>query len=112
MKKSGGGRPPRALSRSARAWYRKLTGEFDISDEAGRLLLLTAMHCLDRAEGARLQLDRDGTTVVDRWGQTKVHPLVNVERDARSGMLAALKALNLDIEPKRDRPGRPPGGRG
>ena len=84
--------------------------EFDIEDEAGRLLLLSAMRCFDRVEDARSLLAKDGITVTDRWGQVKCHPAVTVERDARSGMLASLKALNLDIEPKRDRPGRPPSG--
>ena len=45
----------------------------------------------------------------DRYGQLKAHPAVNIERDARAAMLAALKAMNLDVEPLRDRPGRPGG---
>jgi hypothetical protein len=44
--------------------------------------------------------------------QPRAHPLLGVERDARAAMVAALKALNLDLEPLRDGPGRPPGSRG
>ncbi len=45
---------------------------------------------------------------IDRFVQRKPHPLLAAERDARAQMLAALKALNLDLEPLKDR-GRPPG---
>ena len=45
----------------------------------------------------------------DRFGQVKSHPLLSVERDSRAQYLAALKALNLDLEPLRDKPGRPGG---
>ena len=66
------------------------------------------MHAYDRAEAARALLERDGITILDRWGQVKPHPAAAIERDARSGLLAALRALNLDVEPLRDRAGRPP----
>ena len=110
MKKSGR-RPavPPGLSNGAKQWYRRLMVEFEIKDEAGLLLLTTAMQALDRAESARVLLEKDGIVIVDRWGQQKLHPAAAVERDARSGMLQALKALNLDVEPLRDRPGRPGG---
>lgn len=51
----------------------------------------------------------EGMTVLDRFGQRKAHPLLPAERDARAQMLAALRALNLDVEPLQDRPGRPAG---
>ena len=100
--------PPKDLSRAAKDWHRRLTNEFEIRDEAGLLLLETAMRAYDRAETARALLERDGVTIADRWGQTKPHPAAAIERDARSGLLAALRALNLDVEPLRDRAGRPP----
>lgn len=55
------------------------------------------------------QIESDGQTVKDRFDQDKPHPLLSVERDARAAMLAALKQLNLDLEPLRDGPGRPGG---
>ena len=99
---------PKDLSRAAKEWFSRLTTEFEIEDQAGLLLLETAMRAYDRAETARALLERDGVTIADRWGQVKPHPAAAIERDARSGLLAALKALNLDVEPLRDRPGRPP----
>jgi hypothetical protein len=43
----------------------------------------------------------------DRFGAPKPHPLLPIERDSRQAFLAGMKALNLDLEPLRDRPGRP-----
>jgi hypothetical protein len=36
-------------------------------------------------------------------GPLKVNPAIAVERGARDGMIAALRSLNLDLEPLRDR---------
>ena len=36
-------------------------------------------------------------TMQDRWGQTKPHPLLATERDARAGFLAGMRALGLDV---------------
>jgi len=58
---------------------------------------------------AQQDIDRDGLLMVDRFGQTKSHPLLGVERDARAQLITTLKALNLDVEPLRDGPGRPGG---
>jgi hypothetical protein len=73
------------------------------------LLLETGMRAFDRCEAARALLDRDGVVVTDRWGQSKQHPAAAVERDARAGLLAALRALCLDVEPLQPRVGRPGG---
>lgn len=109
MKKSGQSKPPKRLSREAQDWWRRLQEEYGIEDEAGRLLLMTAMESFDRMRLAQNAVKRTGATCRDRFGQLKAHPLLTVERDARAQMLAALKALNLDLEPLRDGPGRPPG---
>jgi hypothetical protein len=58
---------------------------------------------------AQKQIKTDGETYRDRFGQIRAHPLLPVERDARAQYLAGLRALNLDVEPLRDRPGRPGG---
>jgi hypothetical protein len=79
-----------------------------VDDDAGLLILSTAFEAFDRMREAQSAINRDGTTVVARFGQLKAHPLLPVERDARAQFLAGLKALNIDLEPLRDRPGRPP----
>jgi P27 family predicted phage terminase small subunit len=100
---------PRGLSTEAKAWWKRLAGEFQIDDDAGLLLLQTAMEAFDRMRLAQEAISDDGLTVLDRFGQRKAHPLLPAERDSRAQMLAALRALNLDVEPLHDRPGRPAG---
>lgn len=107
MKKST--KAPQHLSSEAQSWWDKLTAEYALDDEAGKLLLQTALEAFDRMKRAGERINADGEAVEDRFGQVKPHPLLNAERDARSQMLAALKQLNLDVEPLRDGPGRPPG---
>ena len=109
MKNSQPSKPPRGLSREAARWWRRLTTEYEIGDDAGHLILMTAMEAFDRMRQAQAVLATDGLSITDRFDQIKAHPLCVVERDSRAQMMAALKALNLDIEPLRDGPGRPPG---
>ena len=54
-------------------------------------------------------INTDGLVVIDRFEQKKAHPLLPAIRDSRAQKMAALKALCLDLEPLRDRPGRPGG---
>jgi P27 family predicted phage terminase small subunit len=85
--------------------------DYTIRDEAGLLLLATALEAFDRMRQAQQAIAKDGATFRDRFGQIRVNPATTVERDSRAGMMAALKALNLDLEPLHDRPGRPSGSR-
>lgn len=101
--------PPKHISAEAKRWWRKIQVEYEIEDDTGKLLLQTAMEAFDRTVNCRTLIDADGEIVNDRFGQMKSHPLLAAERDARSQLLNALKSLNLDLEPLRDRPGRPAG---
>jgi hypothetical protein len=83
--------------------------DYAITDEAGRRILDAAWEAWDVWHAAQAVVDRDGLTVPGGRGGLKAHPLLTVIRDSRAAFLAGLKALNLDIEPLRDRPGRPPG---
>lgn len=98
------------LSPKAEDWFARLRDEYGISDAAGLLLLQTAMEAFDRLAECQDSIALHGASCTDRFGQLKPHPLLGAERDARGQMLAALKALNLDLEPLRDGPGRPAGG--
>lgn len=111
MKKSAESRQdaPKGLSKEAREWWSRLVAEYGINDEGGRLLLGNALEAFDRMREAQQLLKRDGLVSKDRFGQRKPHPAAAIERDARGQLLAALRALNLDIEPLRDRVGRPGG---
>lgn len=109
MKKFDPKKPPSTLSAEARAWWARLVADFELEDEAARLLLMTALESFDRMRQAQRKIKREGATYRDRFNQPKPHPLLTVERDSRAAMLSALKALHLDAEPSRDGPGRPPG---
>ena len=100
---------PKHLSKEAKLLWKRLLDEYSITDEAGLLILQTAMEAHDRMREAQNIIKAEGMQVKDRFDQQKAHPLTTVERDSRAAMLAALKALNLDLEPLNDRPGRPGG---
>ena len=112
MKNSSTKRQPTAprngLSAEARAWQAKIIETFELDDEAGALLLMTAMEAFDRLREAQKILATEGIIVRDRFSQPRQHPATLVERDARTSMMRALKALNLDIMPPGN-PGRPLG---
>lgn len=104
-------KPPAHLSAEASAWFNTIVREYGVCDEAGLLMLRGAMESYDRAEEARAILAKEGLTTKDKYGQHRPHPAVGIERDARKNLLSYLRALNLDVEPTRSTPGRPPGRR-
>lgn len=98
------------LKVAGRALWKALQAEYDITDAAGLVLLRTAAECRDLEVDATAEARRDGLVITDKYGQKRPHPCLSVARDARAHMLAAMKSLNLDVEPLRDRVGRPGGG--
>ena len=102
-------KPPKGLSTAARRWWRQIQAEYGIEDPGGLLVLQSACEAFDRMRQAQAILKDEGVTTTDRFGQRRSHPAVTIERDSRGQMLAAVKQLNLDLEPLRDRPGRPGG---
>lgn len=103
-------KPPEHLSVEAKKLWRQLHAEFDLPDTASLVLLESALSAYDRWQSARKILAREGPTIKDRWGTTKCHPCVAVERDAKATMRAALHELHLDLAPL-EAVGRPPKGR-
>lgn len=97
------------LSPDAQAWWDKIKSEYGIADQAGLLLLQSALEAFDRMKQAQATIEEHGICIVDRYDQLKSNPACAVERDSRSQMIQALKSLNLDLEPLRDGRGRPPG---
>ena len=101
--------PPAGLSPESAVWWAKILTEYAIDDPAGLLLLENAMRARDRMVEAAAIIAVHGVVTVDRFGQLRPNPATILERDSRAGMQAALKALNLDLEPLRDSAGRPAG---
>jgi P27 family predicted phage terminase small subunit len=102
-------KPPKGLSAEACKWWESIRVEYDVSDPGGLMILASACEAFDRMRQAQRRLRREGLTSKDRFGQVKANPLTVIERDSRAAMLAALKQLNLDLEPLEQRPGRPAG---
>jgi len=92
------------------ACFSTVADEYGIADAAGLSLRSRAAECVDRMAAAQAAIAEHGELVPDRYGGVKLNPACNLEKDARSGFLAAMRALNLDLEPLRDAPGRPPEG--
>lgn len=88
---------PAHLNAPERVLWRQLLSAHRFDDAASLALLRTAMEAHMRARRCREAIDRDGEAVSDRFGQTKSHPLLPAERDARSAFLAAMKLLGLDM---------------
>ena len=88
-----------------------LIREYGIDDPAGLKLLQSSCESYDLIQQCLQAIRDDGLMMETETGQKKPHPLLPTMRDARSSMLQALKSLNLDLEPLREKPGRP-GGRG
>ena len=100
---------PEGLRADGESFFERVAAEYTIDDAAGRELLARAAECVDRLAAARAAIAEHGELVIDRYGAPKLNPACNLEKDARNGFLAALRALNLDLEPLRDGPGRPSG---
>ena len=100
-----------AFSAEARTFERQIVAEYRINDAAGLKLLARACEALDRLRRAQRLIARDGEVIGDKKGSVKAHPAIAIEKEAHRQFMEALKALNLDLEPLRDHPGRPGGGR-
>jgi len=95
--------PIKKLSTQAEKLKKAILKEYDITDEAGIAILQTAVEAMDLMRQAQRVVTKDGLTVKGDRGQIKAHPLLSVIRDQRAQFLMALKHLNLDLEPLRDK---------
>lgn len=99
-------RPPRHLSTATTKWFRSVVADFDLADHHLHLLTL-ACEARDRAEQARIILEKEGVTILDRFGVPKAHPAVAIERDSRIAFARLLRELGLsDGDAEAPRPPR------
>ena len=92
----------------AKTAARKIAIEYGIVDQGGLNLLQTFAAAMTTELDCQDAVDSEGLTTVDRFGQTRNHPLLTIITSARAQKLACLKALNLDLEPMKT-VGRPGG---
>ena len=89
---------PKHLTKDTRKWVNYVIRNFDLRPHH-ELLLVLAGEALDRSIEARDAINRDGLMLIDRFDQSKLNPLVNVERDSRLAFCRILRELQLeDIE--------------
>jgi P27 family predicted phage terminase small subunit len=88
--------------------WTRITSEYDVSDAAGRELLVIACEAADRASSCRDAIERDGEVQTSRNGYRREHPLLRAELHSRAFVAKMLLRLGLDVEPMRAGPGRPP----
>ena len=100
-------RSPTHLSTAARRWHAEVAKLFAGLDPHERSLLEMAASALDRCEGARKTLAKEGVIVHDRFGQQKVHPAHAVLVDERRAFVQICRELNLS-EDEASAPSRPP----
>jgi len=86
-----------------------LIKEYEIYDPGGQALLRTFASAFSLEISCMEKIEAEGLTFKDRFEQIKPHVLLPTLRDARSQKMAALKALNLDLEPLQIGLGRPKG---
>jgi P27 family predicted phage terminase small subunit len=100
-------RAPKGLNSEARTLWKSIMSEFEITDSGGTAILRSACETLTALRKAESEVETAGMVFLDRYGKPRAHPLMPVVRDLRAQYLAALKMLNLDLEPLRDRaPGK------
>ncbi|MCH2212848.1 MAG: hypothetical protein MK110_16210 [Fuerstiella sp.] len=80
-------------------WYTDIAEMYQLSTVKLRTLLVAA-EAFDRSQQCRREVEAAGLMVLDRYGQSKVHPASDAEKSAKSLYLAALKSLDLDNVPE------------
>jgi hypothetical protein len=99
--------PPRRLGKHGLSLWHRVLGEYEVSDAGGLELLCLAAEAIDRAEGLRAEIERDGAFIRAR-GSVRDHPGLKHELSNRAFAARTLARLGLDVEPLRASGGRPP----
>jgi P27 family predicted phage terminase small subunit len=90
---------PKSLQPQERELWDRITKSFEVSDPASETLLLQALQARGRARQAHERLERDGLTVIDKRGDVKAHPAIQIERFSQQAFCAAMRLLRLDLNP-------------
>lgn len=90
--------PPETLGNAGRAFWLSVVEQFDLNNH-DLPLLLGACEMLDRAATARRQVESEGLTTTDRFGQPREHPAAAVERQSWLTFSKLRRELNVDSVP-------------
>ncbi len=107
-KKTPTRRAPKHLADRGKAFWLDVAGVYALEDSD--VPLLTACgEMLDRAQAAKEQIAKEGQTMVDRFGQVKAHPAIEIERASLLAFIRIRRELGLDAAPPDSRPPLPKG---
>jgi hypothetical protein len=93
-------RPPRGLSAEAKALWVRIMQEHVCDDGASQALLGELCFALDGLRACQRAIATDGLMTVGSRGQRRAHPLLGSEAEYRRQVLAAIRALRLDVAPE------------
>jgi hypothetical protein len=94
---------PSHLAAPGRRLWLSATGDFEI-DPPGLELLRLACEALDRADEARVAIERDGAYIAGRYADIRPHPALAVERDSRLAAARLIRELGLLDPPDHPQP--------
>ena len=83
---------PRHLSSKTRAWWKRYVKENNFRESQLQLLTL-AGEAWDRSAQARCILDEQGLTYMDRFGQPRARPEIDIENKAKLTFEKLIKNL-------------------
>jgi hypothetical protein len=98
--------PPK-LGEDGMALWRRVTGEYDVSDAGGYEMLRQACEAADDLARYSEIIAQDGSMITTSTGR-KEHPLIKHTAIARAFIVRTLSRLGLNYEPLRMGIGRPP----
>lgn len=87
---------PAHLARDTRKWFARVVREYELEEHHVRLLTASG-EVWDRLQQARVIIDKNGLTFLDRFGQSRARPEVAIERDSRLAFARLLRELALDV---------------
>jgi phage terminase small subunit len=96
-------KPPKNLSTESKELWHYVYDNFELE----RHHVVTLKHLCkvnDRADQASKDVDAKGLTFIDKYGQIKSNPSVQIERDSRIAFARLLRELNLDTQSDTSRP--------
>ncbi len=101
-------RSPESLEEPERDIWKRILLKYQVDDEPALRILQSSLEAHQRMRQCREVIDHEGMQQLDRFGQAKAHPLLCVERDARSAFLAGFRHLGFEeTTVEQPRPGRP-----
>lgn len=99
--------PPGALKAAGRKFWKKVLGEYVLTDAHDLTRLALAAGCLDEIAGAEVILAADGYFTLDRYGGRRENPAAKSVRENKIIFCRIVRELGLDLEgAKESRPTR------